>query len=381
MRRRRLRTRAEFNPLAALARMIPRLCLLLLVLLPVAELGAGIALPRIPEPRPNASSTLSDQQISQLYGVEDAGPVREMQAEMRDLGDAGYWPLVEYRMKPFAGKHVTVGPDGWRAVPRVEGEGAKVFVFGGAAVFGTGNADGQTIPAYLDTLLLEAGKSARVFNFGVPGWISTQERIALEQMVVAGNKPDLAIFVDGFEDLRRCDGSDRTAFSEQLAATEAKPSLATMLAHSALAKLVGRLRPPPAKGLLPLVCTHDSEVERALARLEVNRRMISAMADRLGFKVLFVQQPVPTFAYDNAKRLVPVSPAEMAPLVGVAKGYSRLAEARAAGRPTDPETLWLAELEPATGNAYVDIVDYSPSFNRAIAEAVARHVLDKSLLP
>lgn len=381
MRRRRPRTRSEFNPLAALARFFPRLCLLLLVLLPVAELVAGIALPRIPEPRLNASSTLSDQQVAALYGTEDVAPVRQMLGEMRDERDIGYAPLVEYRMKPFTGQYVTIGSDGWRAAPRVDADGAKVFVFGGAAVFGVANADGHTIPAYLDTLLLEAGKSVRVSNFGVPGWNSTQERIALEQLLVAGSKPDLAIFIDGFEDLRRCDGSDRTSFSDHLAASEAKPSLATMLTHSALAKVIGRLRPPPAKALLPLVCTHDSEVERSLARLEINRRMIAALADRMGFKVLFVQQPVPTFAYDNAKRVVPVSPAEMAPLVGVAKGYSRLAEARAGGRPAEPETLWLAELEPATGNAYVDIVHYSPSFNRTIAEAVARQVVDKSLLP
>jgi hypothetical protein len=382
MRRRRTRNRTEFNPLAGLVRIIPKLCLLALVLLPVAELVAEIAVARIPEPRPIASSALTDPQLGELYASPDVAPIREMLVEMRDFRDTVYAPLVEYRMKPFAGNHVGIGADGWRTVPRVEGGGAKVFVFGGSTTFGIGSADGQTIPAQLDALLLEAGKSAQLFNFGVPGWFSTQERIALEQMLAAGNKPDLAIFIDGLEDLRHCAAPDRTGWSARLARIDDRHGLEGMLEQSAFLQLLHRLAPAEIKpDTAPPACASDGDVERALARLDANRRMIAAIADRFGFKVLFVQQPVPSFGYDNAKRAVPVSPAEMVPLVAVAKGYSRLAEARAAGRLPESDLLWLADLEPASGNAYVDTMHYSPLFNRSIAEAVSRRIIDGHLLP
>lgn len=380
---RRRRTRTEFSLFSTLARVFPRLCLLGLVLLPVAELAAGIALSRIPEPRPIASVALTDAQLAQLYGTGDVAPIREMLAETRDLRDTVYAPLVEYRMKPFRGRYVVVGDDGWRMVPRPdEGGGAKVFVFGGSTAFGTGSPDGETIPAHLDALLREAGKPAQVFNFGVPGWFSTQERIALEQMLTAGGKPDLAVFIDGLEDLRHCAAPDRTGWSPRLAQTETRHGLAGMLEKSALLQVVRLLLPdePRPDSLVP-PCAGDGDVEKALARLDANRRMISAIAERFGFRVLFVQQPVPGYGYDNAKRVVAVSPAEMTPLVAVAKGYSRMAETRGAGRPGDGDLLWLADLEPAAGNAYVDVVHYSPLFNRAIAEAVARRVVDGHLLP
>ena len=96
------------------------------------------------------------------------------------------------------------------------------------------------------------------------------------------------------------------------------------------------------------------------------------MAERFGVQVLFVQQPVPTYHYDNAKRAVPLRPEQMAPYVATAKAYPRLAELRGTGKLWEHNLLWLAELEPASGNAYIDPVHYSPAFAKLIGETVAK---------
>jgi hypothetical protein len=382
MGRRRNRSRSDFNPVAALIRTLPRLLLLVLVLIPAAEIAAEFVLPRIPEPRPIASQAMTDQQISLLYGEQDVASLREILSESRDLRDVVYAPFVDYRLKPFAGRHVTVGADGWRRTPNQAAEGAKVVLFGGGTVFGAGVSDRQTIASYLQDALNRAGVQASVANRGVPGWFSTQERVALAQMLAAGDIPALAVFVDGLEDLRRCAAPDNTAISDERIAKESLSGVKALAEHSSLMKLIRRLHPEEVKpDTKPAGCATDSDVEKALTRLSANRRVIRGMAKQFGFAVLFVQQPVSSYAYDNAKRAVPVSPAEMVPLVGVAKGYSRLADLRSGDHPQDEDLLWLADLEPSYGNAYLDTVNYSPLFNQAIAQALASRVMEARLLP
>ena len=90
--------------------------------------------------------------------------------------------------------------------------------------------------------------------------------------------------------------------------------------------------------------------------------------------MLFVQQPVPTYHYDNAKRAVPLKPEQMAPYVATAKAYPRLAEMRGTGKLWEQNLLWLAELEPVDANAYVDPVHYSPAFAAQIGERLAKRL-------
>src|SRR5205085_1642822 len=51
----------------------------------------------------------------------------------------------------------------------------------------------------LDTGAL--GRPVRVYNFGRGHYYLSQERVLYERMVVAGMVPDLAVFVDGLNDL------------------------------------------------------------------------------------------------------------------------------------------------------------------------------------
>ncbi|MCR6628739.1 MAG: SGNH/GDSL hydrolase family protein [Magnetospirillum sp.] len=360
------------------------------MLLALAEWGAGFAMGKIRQNRGAATPSLSDQDIARLYDTDNPALYRAVLAEGDQLDEAVYSPLVEYRLPQRAGRHFTIAADGYRgngSLQDLGGPGAKVFVFGGSTTFGTGVPDGETLPAYLGEVLRAAGKEVEVFNFGAPSYYSSQERIALERLLTNGIRPHVAVFVDGLADFQSCQLPDRTAWSDRLSqATQvaARLPLTAELANRsnllALSRWLMGDEPAEAPNRTAL-CSSDAEVDKVIRRLDTNRRIIAALAEKLGFKAVFVQQPVPTFHYDNSKRPLPVKTELLAHHMNSAKGYPRMAEMRAAGQLLTDNTLWLAEVEPAEGNAYVDTVHYSPRFNRALAEVIGRHILDASLLP
>lgn len=391
MRRRRSRnTSDEPSSLGNFLARIAKLFLVLCLVAVAAELAAGVAMERIRAARATAVPSLTDAQIAVLYHTDQPGLYREVLAEGAGLAEAVYEPLVEYRLPARSGKHFAIAPEGYRLggeAQDLKAPGAKVFVFGGSTTFGTGVPGGETLPAALQAVLREAGKDVQVFNFGVPSWFSTQERIAFERLLTAGIKPDVAVFVDGLSDFQSCSVPDRSAWSDRIekamGVAVKLPLTAELAGRSdavALARWLGGDAPAeaPDQGV---ACGSDAEVDQVIQRLDANRRIIAATARALDFKAVFVQQPVPTFHYDNTKRPVPVRTEVLAHHMNSAKGYPRMAEMRAAGRLLDENVLWLAEAEPAEGNAYVDTVHYSPRFNRLLAESIGRHILDAALLP
>ena len=374
MRRRRSRNRSESTPSTGWFSGLPRLLLVVLVLLPVAEWGAGVVSKRLDARRQTVA--LSDKDIAKLYGSAEPGFYREVLEQSPHPRDGVYEPLTEYRMPANVDAPVSVDKNGVRG--GVMGtEGPRVVVFGGSTTFGHGLADAETVPAIMAAALAQVGIAARVENRAVPGWYSTQDRIAFAEMLAAGTKPDLAVFVHGIDDFQHCRLPERTSWSGRLALAGLPVGLDTVLRQSSLVALGQRLigvTPSTEIDETPPNCAADADVDGALARLDANRRLISAMAESFGVKVLFVQQPVPTFHYDNAKRAVPLDPHRMEPYVASAKGYARLAEMRGQGKLWEKNLLWLAELEPEEGNAYIDPVHYSPLFAKLIGETVAKRV-------
>ena len=116
-------------------------------------------------------------------------------------------PYVYWRTHPMSGDCVNVDADGlrktWSAGMRKTGKpDAKVFVFGGSTVFGHGTCDEFTIPSELAKAIDAAGlRNVEVVNFGQLGYVSTQEVLSLLWSLRRGNVPDVAVFLDGFNDV------------------------------------------------------------------------------------------------------------------------------------------------------------------------------------
>lgn len=389
MRRRRTRTNSDANLLGPLFAVTAKVVFSLMLAVAVAELGAGVTLTQVGAAPPAETPAYRPEDIARLYDTTDYRLYLDALAETWQAAETAYSPFVESVMSPFAGRHVAIDGAGARAGHRrldAAAPAPKVFVFGGSTTFGMGVPGTETLPSFVEEALRAAGKAAQVVNYGTIGHFSTPERILLERLLADGQKPDVAVFVDGLGDFQQCRSPERGEWSDRLAMAARLPAhlpLAQELAErSQVVRLVRTLtgRGPDRRAMIA-ACADDKAVERAALRLDANRRMIAGIADRMGFKAVFVQQPVPTFHYDNAKRPVAPKPPAMEAAASAGTGTALLAEMKAAGTLWSRDLLWLAELEPAEGNAYIDAVHYSPRLNKAVADAVAKHIVEANWLP
>ncbi|MGE5477421.1 MAG: SGNH/GDSL hydrolase family protein [Bacteroidales bacterium] len=357
----------------------------------VAEWGAGLWLKRLKAQQPIYMLNYSDAEIGALYNTSEPARYRDVIAEGWRMGDTVYSPFVEYRMTPYRGSAFNITEDGYRPNRLSEQDlkrpGPKVFVFGGSTTMGSGVRDDETIPAGIERRLRAAGRTdVQVFNFGVVSYFSTQEMIALQRLLTAGVKPDVAVFVDGLNDFYYCTVPDQSSWYErlvQLTRARARMPLGLELANRSnvvqLARALGGDKSVTVREWGSF-CRGEDDVRRVVHRLDTNRRMIDAMAERLGFQAILVQQPVPTYSYDNAKRPVPVKDEMLSYHVNSKAGYPLMAAMRAEGKLWTRNLLWLAELEPqANLNAYVDTVHYSPAFNDQIGARIADEILQRGL--
>jgi hypothetical protein len=367
------------------------LLLNVVVLVAVAEWGAKVVLQTVRNARPTYMPTYTDAELAAFYNTDQPQKYRQVSAESWRMGDTVYSPFVEYRMTPDQGRHFTITEEGYRPNRQADQDlrraGRKVFVFGGSTVMGSGVADSETIPAAVERALHGSGATdVQVFNFGVVSYFSTQERIALERLLTAGIKPDVAVFVDGLNDFYYCTIPDQSAWNErlvQLTSARARQPLVFELANrSNVVQLVRLLAGDQAMMVREWgrFCQSDDEVAQVVHRLDTNRRILDGIAQRLGFEVVLVQQPVPTYHYDNGKRPVAIDDKMLGYYVNAGRGYAQMAAMREIGGLTTRNLLWLAEMEPDNdANAYVDTVHYSPAFNDRIGRAIADEILKRGL--
>lgn len=97
--------------------------------------------------------------------------------------------------------------------------------------------------------------------------------------------------------------------------------------------------------------------------------MAAAVAKAYGTVPVFVHQPVPSYAFDNSRRAVPVRENKSTPWVQMKRGYEIFSEKRAKGEAFNENVLWLEEAG-IDKNMYIDEVHYSPRFNRHIARQI-----------
>jgi lysophospholipase L1-like esterase len=112
---------------------------------------------------------------------------------------------VYWRRKPFRGNFINIDANGirrtWKA-PGTDSAARKVFIFGSSAMWGTGARDDYTIASYLAKDLASRGVAdVEVTNFGEGGYVSMQDLILFEDELRRGNRPDVAVFFEGVNDL------------------------------------------------------------------------------------------------------------------------------------------------------------------------------------
>lgn len=207
-------------------------------------------------------------------------------------------PYVGYRHRPLRGRTLTIGADGRRRTWQPDHRSAgplRIWVFGGSTVFGVGARDDFTIPSILAEALAARGVAAAVENRGVISYVMAQEAIALSEALKRGERPDVAIFYDGVNDVICALQSGRAGWpyradkrAEEFMLLNRPRELARATLAATFPRLTKRLvrrASPPASG--PSDRLADDVVEFYAGTV----RQLKALADAYGIRLFAVWQP------------------------------------------------------------------------------------------
>jgi hypothetical protein len=301
-------------------------------------------------------------------------PAEDMASELAQARATTFEPYTLHRTPAMSGRYINVAQAGFRhgasSAVWPPAAGPTIFVFGGSTAFGYGLTDSETIPAALEDGLRAAGRPATVYNFASLNHTSVEERIRFEQLLVAGQVPDVALFIDGFAELVAPYYAD--AMHRRIAgAMSSKGGRASIVAgiDRLVSRVTGRSTCAAEIGVSPQPAA--TTIDRYLAGLT----LIEASAEAFGVRPLFVWQPVPCYAYPGEATSRHAAGHADAGLVldNIRTGYGLMRDALAArGRDT---VLWLAEMQSErTDELYLDPDHYDAAFSREIASRLVPHV-------
>lgn len=119
-----------------------------------------------------------------------------------------YIPYIEHVLPE---KHPGT-PDGFRPTFAQDRAGPRIWFLGGSTMFGGYNqgVEGDceptspcTIPSLVNSILAERGLPGAAWNLAQPAFNSSQERILFQEMLFRNERPRIAIFYDGVNELGR----------------------------------------------------------------------------------------------------------------------------------------------------------------------------------
>ncbi|MES2177504.1 MAG: SGNH/GDSL hydrolase family protein [Gemmatimonadota bacterium] len=219
-------------------------------------------------------------------------------------------PYVYLRNPSFTGRVVSVDTAGHRTTTQTLRTGTKpldVYFFGGSTAWGWLQRDSFTIASEMARRFSSA--NVRVTNFGVPGFVFTQELLELQLQLRAGHVPDVVVFYDGVNDVwatlqddvaglteneanrardfaegrRRVADSVHGVFSDVKALGRAGLVLGDRLRF--VKRLRGRRPPYPAR------ISADSATNSTWHVYAETARIAESLAQRYGFTIVYVWQP------------------------------------------------------------------------------------------
>ncbi|HEY3997899.1 MAG TPA: SGNH/GDSL hydrolase family protein [Candidatus Xenobia bacterium] len=344
--------------------------------------------------RPQPGRWRTGWQLDHIDMAAYAEPVSDVEGMLDDMTQfsnlgVAYQPWVQYGPPLYKGRFVnvegkdpefpfrhTVSPTGTPA-----GKPVEVYLFGGSTVFGWDTADAWTLGSALwaSLQLQYPQRPVHLVNYGRPLYYSSQEVLLFYRLLKTGHRPDVAIFLDGLNDVYQ--------LSYQRDQPWMTPRLSDLLHRDQvgksndlenyqwipLVKLAFYLRQKMEhKAVQKLAMAEDSaptgQVSKyVLDMYRANRRLASQVGQADGVQTWFFWQPCPFVDYDMSLHRTPppLSPRnqEVYRLV-----YSALQ--------TDPDTVYLGDLAKAYGHRkiYVDDVHYGPDFTRFLADRMAQAV-------
>lgn len=334
---------------------------------------------------------LNDNKLELLYNTKYIDSYKKMLSELWGRNPTfRREPFVEFVEKEYQGKYVTISPYGFRYVKDQEikflnDNKFNIFVFGGSTTFGYGVGNNETIPSYIQELLNNKyNNNIAVYNYGCGYHYSSQERIWFEQFIVNGMIPDIVIFIDGLNDFYFSNMKDESNYSDRIAfigVSSISIMMKTIINESPTVALLNTIVNElyQREGQEKLNVASDNEIRRAAYRLSTNRQIIRNICKEFKITPIFVQQPVPTYNYDNSKRVVPVNLKRLGRHINSKKGYEIMIEQVNSGEIIDADIVWCQNLEIDSAQ-YIDTVHYSAQYNLSIAKLIVDYINTKNII-
>jgi hypothetical protein len=189
--------RPRRRPILRVATVVGVVCLLL-----AADLAGGWVYDEVSSEMHGTAAVADDTFVPADQPAFRNSPwVTAMLAEQSNMGGVKD-TYLGYRLGDTTGQYTNV-TNGERLSYRPEGTGDRVSVwfFGGSALFGDGQRDDHTIPSEFARVAESEGILVDAHNYGRPATTIWQELELFQQLVAGGQKPDLVVFYDGFNDL------------------------------------------------------------------------------------------------------------------------------------------------------------------------------------
>jgi lysophospholipase L1-like esterase len=189
--------KAPRRPVLRVATVVGVVALVLL-----ADLGAGWVYDEVSSETHGTAAVADDTfNPSDEPALRDSPWAAEVLAEQADIPSVAD-SFLGYRPGDKSSTYTNL-VDGVRTSYQSQAPGKKVSVwfFGASALFGDGQRDDHTIPSEFARLAEADDIALEVRNYGRPGIAMWQELELFQQLVASGQKPDLVVFYDGFNDL------------------------------------------------------------------------------------------------------------------------------------------------------------------------------------
>ena len=248
----------------------------------------------------------------------------------------------------------------------------QIFCFGGSTTFGSFTKNQQSWPAFLANEL----DSVEVLNFGVPGFVPTQETAQFIYLMKQGYRPDLVIFMDGVNIGPHYDASD---FTDIIASKFNIRDPGFSLGDFAVIKLLKGtykneldLFQTENVDFIPLETTSEYN-DMIRNRFVENAKIRKQIAALYGVKILQFIQP-------NGNMNYPISfcnnfGKEYFKNVGPQNVSKNLYDIFEKVLAANVGYIDLASLfETFNKPSIIDIVHYTPEFNQFLAKEVTRHI-------
>lgn len=252
--------------------------------------------------------------------------VLQMAYEFDRFASEGHWqihPLAGLTLRPFRGEQLNIDENGYRIGPTPDPNFADkppyvVWAFGGSTIFGQSLPDRYTLAAQLQGVLQShlPEHQVQVMNFGVPWYYSTPELALFAEHLRRQPAPQLALFLDGLNELHALRSNNVMPLINRLAGTweaqiaemtqpEDQPwfSVNYSFPPNRLAHHYGLVQAEPqelfsyqyALAYNPAV---TDPVDYGAKQYVTNIRMAESLGDLFDVPTYFFLQPLPSFDTD-----------------------------------------------------------------------------------